>query len=65
LSLKYSIGFLSQFDYGVFYAYLKLKEIEIKNIFKLATIFQLKVLPKTHPAWKKFVPPFQWDLDNE
>lgn len=39
LSQRYSIAFLSQFNYGVFYAYLKLKEIEIKNIFKLATIF--------------------------
>lgn len=48
----------------MFYAYLKLKEIEIKNIFKLATIFQLKALPKTHSAWKKFVPPFEWELEN-
>ena len=32
--------------------------------FKLATIFQLKALPKTHSAWKKFVPPFEWELEN-
>ena len=64
LSKRYSLAYFGQFHYGVFYAYLKLKEIEIKNIFKLATIFQLKALPKTHSAWKKFVPPFEWELEN-
>ena len=38
LSRRYSFAYFGQFHYGVFYAYLKLKEIEIKNIFKLANI---------------------------
>lgn len=32
LSRKYSLAFFGQFHYGVFYAYLKLKQIEIDNI---------------------------------
>jgi len=32
LSRRYSMGFMGQFHYGVFYSYLKLKELEIMNI---------------------------------
>lgn len=39
LSRRYSLAYFGQFHYGTFYAYLKLKELEIKNLFKLATIF--------------------------
>lgn len=64
LSRRYSMGFLGQFHYGVFYAYLKLKELEIMNITQLAEIFSIEGLPKSHAAWKKYVPPFQVILDK-
>ena len=50
--------------YGVFYAYLKLKELEIMNITQLAEIFSIDAFPKNHPAWKKGVPPFQFNVDK-
>ena len=65
LSKRYSLAYFGQFHYGTFYAYLKLKELEIKNLFKLATIFQLSGLPKNHGAFKKYVSPFQWKVEGE
>mmetsp|Transcript_34935 Transcript_34935/g.53629 ORF Transcript_34935/g.53629 Transcript_34935/m.53629 type:complete len:312 (-) Transcript_34935:58-993(-) len=65
LSHRYSMGFMGQFQYAVFYSYLKLKELEIQNIVQLAEIFSIDGLPKNHPAWKKYVPPFQYDIDNK
>ena len=56
---------MGQYHYGVFYAYLKLKELEIQNITQLAEIFSIDAFPKNHPAWKKSVPPFQIIVDNE
>jgi len=32
---------MGQFHYGAFYAYLKLKELEIMNIYHLAEIFNI------------------------
>jgi V-type H+-transporting ATPase subunit d len=58
LSRKYSMGFFGQYHYGVFYSYLKLKELEIANIVQLCEIFAIDAFPKSHPAWRKVVPPF-------
>jgi V-type H+-transporting ATPase subunit d len=63
LSRRYSMAFMGQMHYGVFYAYLKLKELEIMNITQLAEIFSIDAFPKNHPAWRKGVPPFQFNVD--
>ena len=65
LSRRYSLGFFGQFHYGCFYAYLKLKELEIANIVHLSDIFSIGAFPKQHPVWKKVVPPFQYLVDNK
>lgn len=59
------MGFFGQFHYGAFYSYLKLKEIEIANIVQLSEMFAIGAFPKNHAAWKKYIPPFQYDLDNK
>jgi len=58
LSRRYSLGYFGQFHYGVFYAHLKLKELEIMNIVQLAEIHSMKAIPRNHPAWNKSVVPF-------
>jgi V-type H+-transporting ATPase subunit d len=65
LSRRYSMALLGQFHYGSFYAFLKLKELEILNLVQLAEIFSIKDLPKNHPAWRKFVVPFQYNVDKK
>jgi len=64
LSRRYSMAFFGQFHYGCFYAYLKLKELEIANIVQLSEIFAIGAFSKNHPVWKKVVPPFQYVVDN-
>jgi V-type H+-transporting ATPase subunit d len=54
---RYSMAFDGQSQYAVFYAYLKLKEQEIRNIVWFAEMIARK-LPKNHPGWKKVIIPF-------
>jgi V-type H+-transporting ATPase subunit d len=42
-SKRYSLAFENQFHYGVFYSYLKLREMEIKNIVWLAELVSIGV----------------------
>lgn len=62
-SKKYSLAFENQFHYGVFYAYLKLREMEIKNIVWLAELVSIGV-PRQMPGWSKFVVPFKYHKEE-
>lgn len=62
-SRKFSQGFEGQFHYGCFYAYLKLKEQEIKNVTWLAELVQMQV-SKNLPGWNKYVTPFMYHLND-
>jgi len=66
LSRRYSLAFFGQFHYGVFYAFLKLKEIEILNLEYLAELHSMnKAAPRHLPAWNKSAIPFQYSVDKE
>ena len=62
-SKKFFQAFEGQSHYGVFYAYLKLKEIEIKNIIRLAELVSISVRRQL-PGWKKFVLSFKYHNDE-
>lgn len=57
LAQKYSLAYMGQFHFATFYAYLKLKEIEITNLFQLATLVKTKI-PRNYNAWNKYVLPW-------
>lgn len=61
---KFSAAFEDQFHYAVFYAYLRLKEQEVKNILWLNELVSLNV-PKEAAAWKKYVVPFDYMADEQ
>lgn len=65
LSRRYSLAFFGQFHYGVFYAFLKLKELEILNVVQLAEIVSMRVIPRHHPAWNKSVIPFRYAVEED
>ena len=62
-SKRYSLAFENQFHCAVFYAYLKLREMEIKNVVWLAELVSIGV-PRQLPGWNKYVLPFKYHNDE-
>ena len=64
LTRKFSMAFEEQFHYGCYYAYLKLKEQEIKNVTWLADLVIMQA-PRNLPGWNKVVIPFMYHANDE
>ena len=63
-SRKYSMAFENGFHFGVFYAYLRLKELEIKNVTWLSDLVSMN-LSKNSPGWNKYSVPFMYHLNAQ
>lgn len=62
-SRRFSLSFEGGFHYGVFYAFLKLRDQEIRNVTWLADLVSLQV-GRALPGWNKYVVPFKYHLDE-
>ena len=63
--VKFSNAFDGQNHYGVFYAYMRLKEQEIRNICWLAEMVKQKLHP-SDPRWQKYKGLIPFDIyDNK
>lgn len=60
---RYSLAFEGGFHMGCFFAYLKLKEQEIKNVTWLAELVQMNV-NRNLPGWNKYIAPFQYHAND-
>jgi V-type H+-transporting ATPase subunit d len=60
LTKKFSIAFEQQFHYACFYAYIKIKEQEIKNVVWLAEMIQLDVKDSSSKLKKNYILPFNY-----
>lgn len=60
---RYSMAFENGFHYGVFYSYLKLREMEIRNLVWLAELVSIGV-PRQMPGWNKYILPFKYHKEE-
>lgn len=58
-----SMAFENGFHVGAFYAYIQLRLQEIKQVTFFADLMNMK-LSKNHPAWDKFIVPFQYHYNG-
>ena len=58
------MAFEGQFHFGVFYAYIKLKEQEIKNVTLLADLITQEA-DRNLPGWNKFIVPFMYHVNDK
>jgi len=63
-SRQYSMAFENGFHFGVFYAYLKLKELEIKNVTWIAELVSLDC-SRALPGWNKYTVPFKYHRNTQ
>ena len=62
-SRRFSEAFEDGFHFGCFYAFIKLKEQEIKNVTWLAELVTMQV-NRNLPGWNKYVVPFMYHNDE-
>ena len=62
-SRRYSVAFEGGFHVACFFAYLQLKEQEIKNVTWLAELVQMQV-SRNLPGWTKFIVPFKYHAND-
>ena len=62
-SRRFSEAFEDGFHFACFYAFLKLKEQEIKNVTWLAELVTMQV-NRNLPGWNKYVVPFKYHQDE-
>ena len=61
---RFSMAFEEQFHFGVYYAYLKLREQEIRNLTLLADLITMNA-PRNLPGWNKVCVPFLYHVNDE
>ena len=60
---RFSEAFEDGFHFGCFYAFVKLREQEIKNVTWLAELVTMQV-NRNLPGWNKYVVPFMYHNDE-
>ena len=61
---RFSMAFEEQFHVGVFYAYIKLREQEIKNVVLLADLITQSA-ERNLPGWNKYIVPFMYHANDK
>ena len=61
---RFSMAFEEQFHLGIYYAYLKLKEQEIKNVTLLADLITQEA-ERNIPGWNKYIVPFMYHVNDQ